>query len=258
MGAASRGLTLRALEGIGEIQPGQQLDSVIVQAIERNGIVLNDHDVVAVSQKVVSKSENRYVDLAHISPGAQAQTLAARSDKDPRYVEVALRQSTAVIRCVKGVLIVRHKLGFVVANAGIDQSNIEDGEHRVLLLPEDPDASASRLRESISRRTGKHVGVLITDSFGRAWRMGVCGVAIGCAGFTPLLDQRGTADRFGRTLRVTEVAVADQLASAATLVMGEAGEGLPVVIVSGLAPQYFERAGVAREMIRPAAMDLFL
>lgn len=250
-------LSLRALAGIGEIAPGQSLDDVLLEALARNALTLRAHDTVALCQKIVSKSENRFVDLDGVTPSARARELAALCGKDARYVEVVLSQSTDVVRCVKGVLIVRHRLGFVVANAGIDQSNVARGETRVLLLPDDPDASAARLRAAISRRLGVNVAVVITDSFGRAWRRGVIGVAIGSAGLLSLRDRRGDADRFGRALRITEVAVADQVASAATLVMGEADEGLPMVIVSGLDPALFDSPVDARALIRPAAEDLF-
>ena len=250
-------LTLRALQGIGEVRPGQLIEDILIEALERNAIALAQHDVVAVCQKVVSKSENRYVDLDSVEPSTKALELAAKCAKDARYVEVVLREATAVVRCVKDVLIVRHRLGFVVANAAIDQSNVEGGDHRVLLLPENPDHSAARLREAIMKRTGTDVAIIITDSFGRAWRMGVCGVCIGCAGLMPLADQRGKPDRFGRALRITQVAIADQIASAATLVMGEGSEGLPMVIVSGVPSQAFGRPAPASALIRPAQEDLF-
>lgn len=254
---ATASLSLRALEGIGEIRPGDALDDILADALARNRITLGTHDVLALCQKIVSKAEGRMIDLAGITPGARARELAIQCGKDPRYVEVVLSQSVGVVRCAKGVLIVRHRLGFVVANAGIDQSNIEAGDTHVLLLPEDPDASAARLRHALSRRTGVEVGVVITDSFGRAWRRGVIGVAIGSAGILSLRDRRGDADRFGRPLRITEVAVADQIASAATLVMGEAGEGLPAVVVSGLDPMLLCSDSDARALIRPEQEDLF-
>lgn len=254
----ARGLTLRALEGIGEVRPGQSLDRILCVALEANGIALVSGDVVALCQKIVSKSEDRFVDLYGIEPSPRARMLSETCGKDPRYVEVVLRESSDVVRCVKGVLIVRHRLGMVVANAGVDQSNIEGGDARVLLLPEDPDFSAERLRQAIRNTLGVDVGVVITDSFGRAWRQGVCGVCIGCAGFQPLQDQRGRVDRHGRALRITQVAIADQIASAATLVMGEANEGLPIVVVSGLPPEHFRVQGKASDLIRPANEDLFI
>lgn len=254
---ATDSLSLRALRGIGEIAAGTALDDVLLQALAQNGVVLRQYDVIALCQKIVSKAEGRMIDLATVSAGPKARELAAICGKDPRYVEVVLSQSTDVVRCVKGVLIVRHKLGFVVANAGIDQSNIEAGESHVLLLPENPDASAARLQDAIRLRAGVQVAVVITDSFGRAWRRGVIGVAIGSAGLCALRDRRGDLDRFGRPLRITEVAVADQVASAATLVMGEAGEGLPMVIVSGLDAVLFESTSGSGALVRPAAEDLF-
>jgi coenzyme F420-0:L-glutamate ligase/coenzyme F420-1:gamma-L-glutamate ligase len=250
-------ITLRALDGIPEIRPGDSLVDVVLAALARNQVQLAQHEVVAICQKVVSKSENRYVNLDTITPSERAVALADRCGKDARMVELVLRESTAVVRCVKDVLIVRHRLGFVVANAGIDQSNIEDGDRRALLLPEDPDQSASRIREDIARRLGVNVAVVITDSFGRAWRLGVTGTCIGCAGLVSLLDARGRPDRFGRPLRITQVAVADQVASAATLVMGEAAEGWPVVIVSGLTPGYFAHHGSAVSLLRSVGDDLF-
>ncbi len=208
-------------------------------------------------QKIVSKAENRFVELDTVEPGARAVELAQRCGKDPRFVEIVLQQSTHVVRCVKDVLIVQHRLGFVVANAGVDQSNIEGGGSRVLLLPEDPDRSAARMRDAIARQLGVRVGVLITDSFGRPWRLGVCGTCIGCAGLVPLADVRGRPDRFGRPLRVTQIAVADQLAAAATLVMGEADEGRPIVLVSGVPPEFMAGEAPAADLVRPIDTDLF-
>lgn len=250
-------LSLRALRGIGEIRAGDALGDILLNALTRAGLSLRAHDVLALCQKIVSKAEGRVVDLAGVTPGARARELAAVCGKDARYVEVVLSQSTEVVRCAKGVLIVRHRLGFVVANAGIDQSNIEAGDSHVLLLPQDPDASAARLRASLARRIGVEVGVVITDSFGRAWRRGVIGVALGSAGLVTLRDRRGDADRFGRPLRITEVAVADQIASAATLVMGEADEGLPAVLISGLDASLLRSGPDARALIRPVEEDLF-
>lgn len=250
-------LTLTAFAGIAEITPQQSLAQVIAAALPANSLTLRDGDVIAVCQKVVSKAENRYVELAQVTPGARARELAAVCKKDARLVELVLRESTAVVRCVKDVLIVRHRLGFVVANAGIDQSNIEGAERRALLLPQDPDASAARLRSQLEQRFGVRIGVVITDSFGRAWRLGVCGTSIGCAGLMALRDMRGRPDRFGRALRVTQIAVADEIAAAATLVMGEADEGRPVVLVSGLPSEYFGEQSGAAQLVRAAKEDLF-
>jgi coenzyme F420-0:L-glutamate ligase/coenzyme F420-1:gamma-L-glutamate ligase len=250
-------LTFSALQGIPEIEPGAALDALLVRALEHNALQLMDHDVIVVCQKIVSKAENRYVDLTTVEPSKHAGELARRCDKDPRFVELVLRESTEVIRCVKDVLIVRHRLGFVVANAAIDQSNISDAEERALLLPLDPDASAELLRRSLHEQLGVNVAVLVSDSFGRPWRLGVCGTCIGCAGLRPLIDMRGKHDRFGRTLKVTQIAAADEIVAGATLVMGEADEGRPVVVVSGVPDSYFLEPAPARTLIRPGEQDLF-
>lgn len=250
-------IRITALEGVPEIVPGQALDEVLAVALEQNGVTLGNRDAIVFCQKVVSKSEDRYVDLASVTPGGRARELAAICGKDARLVELVLSQSSEVLRCVNNVLIVRHLLGFVVANAAIDQSNIPGGGDRALLLPEFPDRSAASLRSAIERRLGAQVGVLITDSFGRAWRTGVCGVAIGCAGLHAIIDERGRLDRFGRTLRVTQIAVADQLAAAAVMAMGEADEGRPIVVVSGLPTHYFDGDTPASALIRPLEQNLF-
>jgi coenzyme F420-0:L-glutamate ligase/coenzyme F420-1:gamma-L-glutamate ligase len=258
VGLTPQTLRLTALDGVPEIRPGDSLDAVLATALEQNHVALADGDVVAFCQKIVSKAENRFVALETIAPGPRAMELARRCGKDARFVEVVLQQSTQVVRCVKDVLIVRHRLGFVVANAGVDQSNIEDAGKRVLLLPEDPDASAARIRDAIAARLGVRVGVIVTDSFGRPWRMGVCGTCIGCAGLVPLADARGRLDRFGRPLRVTQIAVADAIAAAAALAMGEADEGRPIAIVSGVDPEFLGSGAPASQLIRPAEADLFL
>ena len=253
-------IRITALEGVPEIAPGQALDEILAQALQPNGITLQDNDVVVCCQKIVSKSEHRYVDLASITPSARAQELAAICGKDVRLVELVLRESTEVVRCIKDVLIVRHKLGFVVANAAIDQSNISHaagGGERALLLPENPDASATKIRAAIKQRLGVDVGVLISDSFGRPWRIGVSGVGIGCAGLRAVIDERGRKDRFGRELQVTQIAVADQLAAAAVTAMGEADEGRPMVVISGLPARYFENDVPAAALVRPLNEDLF-
>jgi coenzyme F420-0:L-glutamate ligase/coenzyme F420-1:gamma-L-glutamate ligase len=255
---ASSPLVLQALDGIPEVVPGQSLADIICAAADRNRLELADHDVLVLCQKIVSKAEGRYVDLRTVTPSARAIELAACCNKEPAFVELVLRESTDVVRCVPDVLIVRHRLGFVVANAGIDRSNIPDAEHQVLLLPDDPDGSATLIREGIRWRLGIEVGVLINDSFGRPWRQGVCGTGIGCAGLVPLLDLRGTADRFDRALRVTQVAVADELAAAASLLMGQSDEGIPVILVRGLARRFLGDGERSTSLIRPPARDLFL
>jgi len=253
----TRSITFTALDGVPEIQPGDRLDRVVVDALEHNELRLQAHDVIAICQKIVSKAEDCYVRLDTVQPSARAVELARLCEKDPRFVEVVLRESSEVVRCVKDVLIVRHRLGFVVANAGIDQSNIEDAGERVLLLPQNPDASAALLRDALQARFDVPLALIVTDSFGRPWRMGVCGTAIGCAGLVSLADMRGRPDRFGRPLRITQVAVADELAAAATLAMGEADEGRPAVIVSGVAPEMFVDGIAATKLVRPVELDLF-
>lgn len=206
------------------------------------------------AQKIVSKAEGREVALASVVSSAAAEELAALTLKDPRLVELVLQESVEVVRAVPHILIVRHRLGFVMAQAGIDASNV-DGSGTVLLLPADPDASAERLCQALKARTGADVGVVINDSWGRAWRIGTVGTAIGVAGLPAVLDLRGKPDLNGRILRVTEVGHADEIAAAASLLMGQADEGRPVVILRGLgraAP-----AGRARDLVRPVKQDLF-
>jgi coenzyme F420-0:L-glutamate ligase/coenzyme F420-1:gamma-L-glutamate ligase len=251
-------MKLTTLADVPEIHPGDSLAVVLFAALEHNGVKLVDGDVVALCQKIVSKAEDRFVALDTVVPSPKAVELAQVCNKDARFVEVVLRQSSQVVRCAKDVLIVRHRLGLVVANAGVDQSNIESAGSRVLLLPEDPDRSAAGIREAIAARLGVRVGVLITDSFGRPWRLGVCGTCIGCAGLVPLADARGRPDRFGRPLRVTQIAVGDAIAAAAALAMGEADEGRPIVIVSGVSPEFLADSAPATHLVRPAEADLFL
>src|SRR5271154_3752540 len=250
-------LSLTALEGLPEIEPGMALAPLIAAALERHSWAAGDDDVLLVCQKIVSKSENRFVELASVQVSARAQELAAVCGKDPRLVEIILRESAEVVRCAPRVLIVRHRLGYVMANAGVDQSNIPDSQSRVLLLPVDPDASAAALREALSRALGAAPAVVITDTFGRPWRQGVCGTAIGASGIAALLDRRGEKDRFGRTLKVTQVAIADGIAAAATLVMGEGAGGRPVVLARGLPRAWKRETARAADLLRPLAEDLF-
>ncbi len=232
----TRSLELIALVGFPLVQPGTDLLQVICDIVQTTGPELTDYDVVVVAQKVVSKAEGRYVDLAAVRPGAQALALAGQVQKDPRLVEVILGESRRVVRHRPGVLIVEHNLGFVIANAGVDQSNVDpdQGAQPVLLLPEDPDGSAQRLQRGLRERLGKRVGVVISDSFGRAWRLGTVGVALGAAGFPSLLDLRGMPDLHGRRLQVSETGFADEIAAAASLLMGQGGEATPVVVLRGL------------------------
>ena len=211
--------------------------------------------MVVLAQKIVSKSEGRIVPLASVTPSARAEELAKTVLKDARLVELILRESVEVLRAVPNVLIVQHRLGFVMANAGIDHSNVEGDEDQVLLLPADPDGSAKRLRARFKEIAGVDVGVVINDSWGRAWRMGTTGAAIGVAGLPALVDMRGLPDMNGRILRVTEVAHADEIAAAASMVMGQSSEGQPAVIVRGLGPP--ARDGNGQELVRPQKMDLF-
>lgn len=218
------------------VQAGDDLAALVDQALVTAGLQLRDRDVVVFAQKVVSKSEGRSVQLATVTPSPRACQVAERVRKDPRLVELVLRESKRIVREAPDVLIVEHRLGLIMANAGVDQSNVADpaGGERALLLPVDPDASAERLRRQLADRYRCQIGVVINDSFGRPWRLGTVGVALGCAGLPALLDLRGTADLFGRTLRVTVIAYADEIAATASLLMGQAREGRPVVIVRGL------------------------
>ena len=253
----NQALQLIPLQGFPLVQPGDQLDRLLKDSLQQNQLVLESGDVLVVAQKIVSKAEDRYVRLADVEPGAEALALAAQADKDPRQVELILRESVEVVRVRPGVIIVEHRLGYVHANAGIDKSNIPfDGEDpQVLLLPADPDASAQRLRESLVADTRVELALIINDSAGRAWRNGTVGFALGCAGLEPVSNQIGDPDLFGRALEVTEVAVADELAAAASLVMGQAAEACPVVLVRGARWQV--SAAGSRALLRERSMDLF-
>jgi coenzyme F420-0:L-glutamate ligase/coenzyme F420-1:gamma-L-glutamate ligase len=248
---------LTAVPGIPEVRPGHDLATLIAAALSSASILLRERDVLVVAQKVVSKAEGRVVDLRSVAPSPRARELAAVTRKDARLVELILSESTEVLRARPDILIVRHLLGFVMANAGIDRSNVsgDAGAEPVLLLPADPDASAAALREALAQRIGVDIGVIVSDSFGRPWRKGVVNIALGAAGIPALLDRRGEADRSGRRLEVTEVAVADALAAAAGLVMGEAAEGVPAVVIRGVDPTGPARN--ARDLIRPLDEDLF-
>lgn len=249
-------LSVIPLPGIPEVAPGSDLAGLLGQALSQAG-GLRAGDVLVVAQKVVSKAEGRFVELTAVSPGARAQELAVITGKDARLVELILSESVKVLRARRDVLIVRHKLGFVMANAGIDRSNVagDAAPERVLLLPVDPDASAQALRGALRQALGAAPGVIISDSFGRAWRRGVVNVALGAAGVPALWNRRGEADRAGRRLEVTEVALADALAAAAGLVMGEAAEGLPAVLIRG--GTFGAPVNPARTLLRPLEEDLF-
>jgi len=249
-------LILTSLTGIKLVEPGDDLGDIAVAAFAANRLVPEPGDVLVVAQKIVSKAEGRYVDVATVKPSERAIALGAEVDKDPRFVEVVLSESRRVVRHRPGLLIVEHRLGFVMANAGIDHSNLAaQGDERVLLLPEDPDGSARALREQLAEAFGTDIAVIICDSFGRPWRKGTVGVALGAAGLPALIDLRGQPDLFGRELLVTETGFADEIAAAAGLVMGQADEAVPMVLVRGLRWSAPEVAAAA--LIRPAEHDLF-
>lgn len=250
-------LTMTALTHVPEVQDGDALDDLLVDAMEAQGLVPQPGDVFVLAQKIVSKSEGRSVRLSSVVPSEAARELAREIGKDERMVELVLRESYMVVRKRPGILVVEDLRGFVTANAGIDASNVPlaDGEETALLLPQDPQASAERLQGILSKRFGFPVGVVINDSWGRAWRVGTVGVAIGVSGIPAVVDMRGRPDMNGRTLISTEIAVADELAAAASLLMGQADEGRPAVIVRGF--PYALGPGSARDLIRSREIDMF-
>lgn len=249
-----------ALPGMPMVNAGDDLADLLLAAVAANGLALRDGDVVAIAQKIVSKVEGRLIALSSVTASPAAIELAEKTDKDPRIVQLVLDESTEVVRHRPGVLIVRHNLGFVAANAGIDQSNIEHGAgvedaENALLLPIDPDASAAALRAELIERCGCNVSVLITDSHNRPWRLGTVGTAIGSAGMTVLDDHRGGEDLYGRELKVTLINRADALAGAATLVMGETTEAIPAALIRDMAAE--DSADTSAMINRPVAEDLF-
>lgn len=249
-------LELFAIPGLPMVQAGDDLTALVREGLARAGLTLRDRDVVVVAQKIVSKAEGRMVDLADVVPSARALALAQEVGKDPRIVEVVLSESVRVVRSRPNLMIMQHRLGFVMANAGVDQSNVADadGRQRALLLPADPDGSAETIRSGLSGLAD--VAVIISDSFGRPWRRGTVGVAIGAAGIPSLIDLRGQPDLFGRILEVSIVGFADEIAAAASLLQGQAAEAQPVVVLRGLSWQ----APVMKvaEIVRPPEEDLFL
>jgi coenzyme F420-0:L-glutamate ligase/coenzyme F420-1:gamma-L-glutamate ligase len=250
-------VSLTPLRGVPLVAAGDDPAALVLDALASSGLSLADGDIVVLAQKIVSKAEGRLVDLADVAPSPRAVALADQCDKDPRLVELILSETDEVMRVRRGVLVVRHRLGLVLANAGIDQSNIDhDGATRALLLPLDPDGSAQTIRQALKTRSGADVAVLIIDSLGRAWRNGTVGTAIGVAGMPALLDLRGRADLHGRRLETSELGLADEAAAAASLVMGQAGEGTPIVLIRGLAHDRSEGPRAA-DLIRPRALDLF-
>ncbi len=255
----ARQMILTALNEFPLVGPGDDLAPIILASIDKTGQELADGDVIVLAQKIISKAEDRYVNLEEVSPSSDAEELSLVTGKDPRLTELVLRESQQVLRTRPGVIIVRHRLGFVCANAGIDHSNVsrpEPGEW-VLLLPEDPDRSAATLRKQIEAETGVRIGVVVIDSHGRAWRNGTVGVSIGLSGIAGLLDLRGKPDLFGNILQITQVGLADELAAAASVLMGQADESCPAVLIRGN-PYPDVSHGSLPELIRPESEDLFL
>lgn len=252
----ARSLTLTALAGLPLVKPGDDLGALLIAALRRMQILPQNKDILVIAQKVVSKAEGRFVDLKTVVPSARAIALAKEVNKDARLVEVILSESNEIIRQRRDVLIVAHRLGFIMANAGVDQSNVagEDSE-QVLLLPRDPDASAAALKTRLDREFGVDLGIIINDSFGRPWRTGVVGVALGAAGLPVVRNMIGTPDLFGRMMRVTEIAVADEIAAAGSLLMGQGAEGQPAVLLRGL--DWDAPAAPASVLLRPKQTDLF-
>ena len=273
-------LTLTPLKNIPLIRRDDNLADIILRALPPSSVSglpsIEDGDILVLASKIVSKAEGRLVDLATVTPGERALELARQSDKDPRVVELMLQESNEVLRVRVGTIIVEHRLGFVCANAGIDHSNVsahlplnsenlggvarsaeggKGSEDHVLLLPSDPDRSSRMMREKIASKTGKRIGVMIIDSHGRAWRIGTVGVTIGLSGIPAVVDERGWKDLLGRELRLTIVGVADELAAAASLMMGQAAEGTPAIHVRGF--PYPLREGSLKELLRPKDQDMF-
>ncbi|MBX3061756.1 MAG: coenzyme F420-0:L-glutamate ligase [Anaerolineae bacterium] len=249
-------LTITALPGMPLIQQGDDLARLIVEALTRLNLTLQNNDVLVITSKIVSKAQGRRLDLRTVTPSAHAEEIAAQTDKDPRLVEVILNEAAEISRMRRGAIITRHKLGFISANAGIDHSNVgADGEDWILLLPVDPDGTARQLRDQLLAQTGAQAGIVISDTHGRPFRMGNVGTAIGSAGFPALWDLRGRPDLFNRQLQYTDIGLADELAAAADLLSGQANEGLPVTLIRGL--QLPEGDGRASDLIRPPEMNLY-
>jgi coenzyme F420-0:L-glutamate ligase/coenzyme F420-1:gamma-L-glutamate ligase len=252
-------LTITPLADIPFIRPDDNLADILLAALQKTGIALENGDILVLAQKIVSKAENRLVNLATVTPSPAALELSDKSGKDPRLAELILRESNEILRTRMGSVIVEHRLGFICANAGIDHSNVagdgNESEEWVLLLPENPDQSAAEIREKLEAASGKSLGVLIIDSHGRAWRIGTVGVAIGLSGLPGLIDERGWKDLFGYALQITILGAADELAAAASLAMGQAAEGRPAVHVRGF--PYPLGEGKLKEILRPKDQDLF-
>ncbi len=248
-------VTLTALSGIPAILPGDDVATILAEALDATGLTPRDGDVLVVTHKIISKAEDRYRNLEDVTPSPRALELAAATGKDAAFVEVILSESREVLRSRRNLIITEHLSGVVMANAGVDRSNVPGGRERVLLLPEDPDASSAALRETLHERFGVDIAVVVSDSAGRAWRNGVVGLALGAAGLPALQDLRGRNDLEGRPLEVTQVGLADEIASAAVLLMGEADEGRPAVLVRGV--RWRESPVMAAALIRNREQDLF-
>lgn len=252
-------LLVSAFENFPEVEISSFLPETILKSAVENKWKWEEGDIVVIAQKVVSKSENRLVNLIDVKPGNQAIKYGISTGKDPRLVELILQESKKVIRTRNGLMIVQHNLGFICANAGIDHSNVkgldENLESWVLLLPRDPDKSATTVRKFLKDKIGKNIGVIIIDSHGRPWRKGIVGVAIGVSGVPALIDRRGYKDRFGYQLKVTEIGAADELAAAASILMGQADEGRPIVVIRGF--PYLLRESCTNELFRSENDDLF-
>jgi coenzyme F420-0:L-glutamate ligase / coenzyme F420-1:gamma-L-glutamate ligase len=244
-----------ALPDVPLVKAGDNLPQLIIEGLERAGFHLQSGDIVSIASKIVSKSEGRFVRLADIQPSQEALEVAEKAAKDPRVVELVLQEAKSISRMRKGILVTEHRLGFVSANSGIDASNVDASQEKVLLLPKDPDASAEAIRQALKAQTGAEVAVIITDTHGRPFRLGNVGVAIGVAGMQALVDRRGEPDLFGRILQATILGYADMVASAAHLLTGEGAEGLPIVLIRGL--QFPKGEGKASDLNRSAAEDMY-
>jgi len=248
-------VSLVGVPGVPMVQPGDDLPALVVAVLAKAGLEPRASDVVVITSKIVSKAEGQTVDLRTVEPSAQARQLAEVTEKEPELVELILRESTEIVRAVPGVLLVRHRLGFMSANAAIDRSNADGTDHTALLMPRDPDASAAALHAALAAAFGPGIGVVITDTHGRPFRRGNIGVAVGIAGFEGLVDMSGARDLFGRELKATVVPLADELAAAAALVSGETYEGLPIVLVRGVALTPGDRG--TQDLLFDADRDLF-
>ena len=255
--AAAAELIVKGLSGVPVVNAGDDIAGLILNALSSSGERLQSGDVIVLAQKIVSKAEGRRVDLRTITPSPKALELAKTAAKDPRLVELILSESNSVIRAIPGVIVAEHRLGFIMANAGIDQSNVDSpADHEdVLLLPTNPDASCKGIRAALKERVGVDVAVLIIDSVGRAWRNGTVGLTLGVSGLPSLLDLRGRKDLFGRTLQSSDLGLADEVAAAASLMMGQADEGRPIVLMRGV--PYGRSDASVQELLRPRGMDLF-